>query len=232
MRELSAKKFNIGEYYINIACAIKPLNFILIADDKKKKSAEGLNDSMLLPGFICAGCIIASAAIFGVLTMGNISLTTTNKGLESSISSKINVIDEYNSYLTSKVINDGIHMIESSSNVPNDAFLDLIAELEENMPSDLLVSALSVSGDVISITATCDSKNSAAETLIKLRTFSSVYNVECSGITEEENDAGKKRVNISFTLTYTGMQNDEEEGGDDLLTETGTDSAEPAESTQ
>ncbi len=178
---------------------------------------------MLLPGFICAGCIIASAAIFGVLTMGNISLTTTNKGLESSISSKINVIDEYNSYLTSKVINDGIHMIESSSNVPNDAFLDLIAELEENMPSDLLVSALSVSGDVISITATCDSKNSAAETL---------YNVECSGITEEENDAGKKRVNISFTLTYTGMQNDEEEGGDDLLTETGTDSAEPAESTQ
>ncbi len=116
--------------------------------------------------------------------------------------------------------------------MPNDAFLDLIAELEENMPSDLLVSALSVSGDVISITATCDSKNSAAETLIKLRTFSSVYNVECSGITEEENDAGKKRVNISFTLTYTGMQNDEEEGGDDLLTETGTDSAEPAESTQ
>lgn len=232
MRELSAKKFNIGEYYINIACAIKPLNFILIADDKKKKSAEGSNDSMLLPGFICAGFIIASAAIFGVLTMGNISLTTTNKGLESSISSKINVIDEYNSYLTSKVINDGIHMIESSSNVPNDAFLDLIAELEENMPSDLLVSALSVSGDVISVTATCDSKNSAAETLIKLRTFSSVYNVECSGITEEENDAGKKRVNISFTLTYTGMQNDEEEGGDDLLTETGTDSSESAESTQ
>ena len=232
-RELSAKKFNIGEYYINIACAIKPLNFTFAAEEKKKKTAEGSGGgSMAIPVLICICCLVGSAAIYGVLKLGNISLAAENKNLESTIASKSNVIDEYNSYLTSKVINDGIQMIENSSNVPNDAFLDLIDELETNMPSDLLVSALSASEDTVSITATCKSKNSAADALIRLRTFSSVYNVDCSGITEEEDDSGAVKVNLSVTLIYTGITNDEDEAEDDLLTEPQMDSTDSADGIQ
>ncbi len=233
MRDLSAKKFNIGEYYINIACAIKPLNFTFAADDKKKKSSESgaSGGSMALPVLACLGCLIGAGAIVGVLMLGNISLESENKNLQSSIDAKSSVIDEYNSYLTSKVINDGIHMIESSSNVPNDAFLELIDELESNMPSDLLVSALSVSGETVSITATCDSKNSAADMLIRLRRFSTVYNIDSSGITEEESDSGKKKVNISVTLTYTGLEDDEEET-EESPAEAETESTESTESAQ
>lgn len=226
-RELSAKKFNIGEYYINIACAIRPLNFTFASEDKKKKGAEGASGggSMAIPAIICLVGVVGAAAVFGVGKLKNISVASENKNLQSSIAAKSNVIDEYNSYLTAKVINDGIHMIESSSNVPNDAFLELIDELETNMPSDFLVSSLSASEDTVSITATCDTKNSAADVLIRMRKFSSVFNIDSSGITEEEDDSGKKKVNISITMIYTGITADDE-AEDDLLTEIPADTEE------
>lgn len=231
VRDLSAKKFNIGEYYINIACALKPLNFILVSDDKKKKGAEGSKDSILVPGLIFTLCLIVSAAVVGYMVVGNLALAADNTNKERSIASKSNVIDSYNSYLTSKVINDGIHMIDKNSNVPNEAFLELLKELETEMPSDMLVSALSVSGDTISITATCNSKNSAAEILEQLRLFGIVYNLDCSGIAEEENDNGVKKVNLSVAMMYTGTQAEEDETEDGLL-EAGGEASESTQSTE
>lgn len=229
-RELSAKKFNIGEYYINIACAIRPLNFTFASEDKKKKSAEGASGggSMAIPVMIFLVGVVGAAAIFGVGKLKNISIAAENKNLQNSIASKSNVIDEYNSYLTLKVINNGIHMIENNSNVPNDAFLALIDELETNMPSDLLVSSFSASENTVSISATCNSKNSASDTLIRLRKFDSVFNIECSGITEEENESGKTKVSLSITMVYTGITADDE-AEDDLLTENPSDTEESAQ---
>lgn len=231
VRDLSAKKFNIGEYYINIACALKPLNFILVSDDKKKKGAEGSKDSMLVPGLVFTLCLVFSAAFVGYKVVGNLSLAADNTNKERSIASKRNVIDSYNSYLTSKVINDGINMIDKSSNVPNEAFLELLKELEKEMPSDMLVSSLSVAGDTISLTVTCKSKNSAAEILEQLRLFGMVYNLDCSGITEEEDDNGVKKVNMSVTMMYTGTQAEEDETEDGLL-EAGGESSESTQSTE
>lgn len=231
VRDLSAKKFNIGEYYINIACALKPLNFILVSDDKKKKGAEGSKDSMLVPGLVFTLCLVFSAAFVGYKVVGNLSLAADNTNKERSIASKRNVIDSYNSYLTSKVINDGINMIDKSSNVPNEAFLELLKELEKEMPSDMLVSSLSVAGDTISLTVTCKSKNSAAEILEQLRLFGMVYNLDCSGITEEEDDNGVKKVNMSVTMMYTGTQA-EEDGTEDGLLEAGGEASESTQSTE
>ena len=61
---------------------------------------------------------------------------------------------------------------------------------------------MSVSDSSISLSLSCASKQSAAETLIQLRNFDTVENVECSGITEQQNENGVKTVDFSVSITY------------------------------
>jgi type IV pilus assembly protein PilM len=198
-RALSAQRFNLGEYYINIGASIKPLNFVLQEEEKKKR--EG--DSLVLPAIVCGGCILISVAILISGSISNLSLRLDNKNLESTINSKQSVIDDYNEYLKNRVINEGMVAIESTSNVPNDAFLDFLDEMETKMPSDLLLTNLSVSEDTVSFSATCSSEESAAETLIQLRTFDTTYQVQSSGITvQEDEDTGSKKVSLDVSMTY------------------------------
>lgn len=213
-RALSAQRFNLGEYYINIASAMKPLNFILEQDEKKKKEKE----SLVLPIIVFSGCVLIAAAVVGVTVAGNFSIGMENKRLNTSIDSKSDVITDYNKYVESRVINEGITTIESTSNVPNDAFLDFLEEMETNMPSDILVTSLSVNDSTISFSATFSSKKTAAAALIELRSFSTVYQVECSGITEQEDETGAPKVFMDVTLTYIpqlteSAETDETEAG-------------------
>jgi type IV pilus assembly protein PilM len=146
---------------------------------------------------------LISVAILISGSISNLSLRLDNKNLESTINSKQSVIDDYNEYLKNRVINEGMVAIESTSNVPNDAFLDFLDEMETKMPSDLLLTNLSVSEDTVSFSATCSSEESAAETLIQLRTFDTTYQVQSSGITvQEDEDTGSKKVSLDVSMTY------------------------------
>lgn len=216
-RALSAQRFNLGEYYINIASAMKPLNFILEQDEKKKKEKE----SLVLPLIVFTGCVLISLALVGVMVAGNFSINNDNKRLKSLIESKRDVINDYNKYVESRVINEGITTIESTSNVPNDAFLDFLEEMETNMPSDILITSLSISDSTISLSTTFGSKETAAAALIELRSFSTVYQVECGGITEQEDENGDTKVFMDLTLTYVPqLAESAETGGDASEAET------------
>jgi hypothetical protein len=91
------------------------------------------------------------------------------------------------------------------------------------MPSDLLVTSLSVSDSTISISATCDSMESAAEALIQLRSFDSAYDVQNSGVSEQEEENGKKKVYMDVTMTYVDTTAVVSEGTDDASTDGQTD---------
>ena len=196
-RSLSAQRFHLAEYYSCIGAAISPLNFTLA---EKEKAAE--KESVRLPIIICGGCVAIAVVVVVTGLMSNLLLSATNRQLQNTIKSKQPVIDTYNQYITDKVIHDGVVAIEQSSNTPNDAFLDLIAEMEKKLPADLVVTNMSVSDSSISLSLSCASKQSAAETLIQLRNFDTVENVECSGITEQQNENGVKTVDFSVSITY------------------------------
>ena len=196
-RSLSAQRFHLAEYYSCIGAAISPLNFTLA---EKEKAAE--KESVRLPIIICGGCVAIAVVVVVTGLMSNLLLSANNRQLQNTIKSKQPVIDTYNQYITDKVIHDGVVAIEQSSNTPNDAFLDLIAEMEKKLPADLVVTNMSVSDSSISLSLSCASKQSAAETLIQLRNFDTVENVECSGITEQQNENGVKTVDFSVSITY------------------------------
>lgn len=215
-KTLSAQRFHLGEYYSCIGAAISPLNFTL-AD--RQKAAE--KESVRIPIFACAGCGVIAFGVVMIGIMSNLLLSANNKQMQNTIKAKQPVIDTYNQYITDKVIHDGMVAIEQSSNVANDAFLDLVAEMEKKLPSDLIVSNMSVADSMITLSLTCSSKESAADTLIQLRNFDTVENVECSGIAEDQSDNGVKTVSFSVTVTYKPVVEESTEQAEEALTEDG-----------
>lgn len=196
-RALSAQRFHLGEYFTCIGAAVNPLSFTLAEREKKAQK-----ESFMVPILVCAGCGVIGLAIILIGVMSNVLLSANNKQLQTTIDQKRPVVETYNNYITQKVIHDGMLAIESTSNVPNDKYLDFIAEMEKKIPSDMVVESLSISGDSINLSFTCGSKASAAEGLMQLRQFDTVYNVLCSGISEDEDDSGVKKVSFQVSMSY------------------------------
>lgn len=196
-RSLSAQRFHLGEYFTCIGAAVNPLNFTLAEKEKKTKT-----ESFLVPVIVCAGCAVIGLAIIIVGVMSNLLLSASNKQLQTTIDQKKPVVETYNTYVTQKVIHDGVKTIESSAKVPNDAFLDFLAEMEKSLPSDMVVDNLSVTESMITMSLSCSTKESAAEALMQMRQFNTIYNVVCNGITEDQDDAGAAKVSFDVAVTY------------------------------
>lgn len=208
-RSLSAQRFHLGEYYTCIGAAVNPLNFTLAEKERKTQK-----ESFMVPIIVFAGCAVVGLAIVLIGVMSNLLLSASNKQLQTTIDQKKPVVETYNNYITQKVIHDGMTTIENTSNVPNDKFLDFLAEMEKKIPSDMIVTNLGISGDSISLSLSCSSKESASEALIQFRQFDTVYNVLCSGITEEKDDAGTTTVNFDVTVNYKPAEVQAADGGE------------------
>lgn len=220
-RSLTARQFHLGEYFACIGAAVNPLNFTL-AEQQKKAQKE----SFMVPLIVCGGCGVIGLAIVLVGVMSNLLLSANNKQIQATIDEKKPVVEIYNNYLTQKVIHDGMITVENTSNVPNDRFLDFIAEMEKKIPSDLVVESLSITGENINLSLSCGTKASAAETLMQLRQFDTVQNVVCSGVSESKDDTGVVKVTFSVNMTYkpeVAQETEQASGeGQETATETET----------
>lgn len=218
-RALSAQRFHLGEYYSCIGAAISPLNFTLA---EREKAAQ--KESMIVPLMVFGGCSVVGLAVVLIGLMSNLLLSANNKQLQTTIDEKKPVVEVYNNYVTQKVIHDGMMAIESASTVPNNKFLDFLSEMEKRIPADMLVDNLGISNDGINMSLSCSSKESAAEALMQFRQFDTIYNVMCSGISEDKDDAGSKKVSFEVTVTYKPAEMQE--------TEKNADDQQAAEETQ
>ena len=52
------------------------------------------------------------------------------------------------------------------------------------------------------MSVTTTSKESAAEAIMQLRTFTCVGTIDCSGVTEQEDENGVKQVSFDISVTY------------------------------
>jgi hypothetical protein len=228
-RGLERQGFHLAEYYASLGSALKPLNF----------SFETMKDktnvtSLRLPAMVFVGCAVISAVLLVTQFLANQMLELDNLAKKNEIESKQEAINIYNDYVTKKMINQEMRTIDENSHVPNDLFLDFLAEMETCVPKDLIVANVSTIDDQVSMTLSCSSMVSAADTLVQIRNFRTVSVMSCSGLTEVENDDGTTTVEFTVVLTYdTSLMDEGEESTEALDGADGTvDSTEAVESTQ
>jgi type IV pilus assembly protein PilM len=200
-RELSAQRFHLGEYYGCIGTAIEPLNFIFAVEEEK-----AANESLTVALTVCIGGVLVAVALVFVGTLSNLLVQSDIRSLEDTISAKESAVDVYNNYVTQTTICNELENMDTLSVSSNSAFLSLLSQMEEKMPSDIMVSNLAASDDGISMTMTTTSKESAAEVLEQFRTFDGIGNIVCTGVTESIDEDGNKVESFQVSLNYVETQ--------------------------
>jgi type IV pilus assembly protein PilM len=220
-RGLERTGFHMAEYYSCIGSALKPLEFAFgsIGEEREKNATR-------MPTLVFVACVAISAVVLGSQFVSNMLLEADNDAMISEIKSKQDAIDTYNDYVTKKMVNQEMVSINDNTQVPNDIFLQFLSELEDCVPKDLIVANIATSDSQVSMTLSCSSMISAADTLVQIRNFRTVSVVSCSGLTETEDDNGTTTVDFTVSLTYNLDLLDEDaaaaDDGTDLTDSTDT----------
>lgn len=209
-RSINDESFKVAEYITCIGATFAPLNFMIEAE--KEGSKKKSNESMAMPILLFAVCVVASVAMVALGAIGNMVVEGENVMLRAEIDSKRDVVELYNEYLTEKMTYEGTVYMDNMTEEPNTEFLNFLAQMEEKMPQDLLITSLVAGSEGITLSLTTSSVESAAEAIIQFRTFTGVGRVQCSGVTEQIDDNGALTEYFDVTMTYTQPQEEVESG--------------------
>ena len=199
-RSINDERFKVAEYMTCIGATFAPLNFMFEA--AKEKSGEKEGGSLFLPVFLFSACVITSVALVLFGAVGNRMIETENIMLQAQIDAKRDVVEQYNEYLTKKMTRDGVITMDALTRENNSEFLNFLSQMEEKMPRDLLISSLVANSEGITMSVTTSSKESAAEAIMQLRTFTGVGNIQCSGVSEELDDNNIPTEYFDITVNY------------------------------
>ena len=81
------------------------------------------------------------------------------------------------------------------TNTPNESLVALLQELEQKMPSTLVIDSFSSTGTGVSFAVEVANKKEAANTLMQLRKFESLTSVTTTGTSED--DSGIVTMSVS-----------------------------------
>ena len=85
-----------------------------------------------------------------------------------------------------------------NTNTPKQSLVAFLQELEQKMPSTLVIENFTSTGEGVSFTVEVANKKEAANTLMQLRKFESLTSVTTAGTTEDESGI----VTMSVTAAY------------------------------
>lgn len=187
-------------YYALMGATIKPLKFVLEKEEKKKTPEDG--ESLRTPVLVASLCAGVAVILCVAGLLMNVFTAASNRSMKKQIEDKKDAITVYNEYIQSKALYDGLTKMGDMTKEPNSDFLNFLRQMEENMPSDLLVSKLTASARGITMSVETKTKESAAEAIMQLRTFDCLGVIDCSEVKENINDSGEKAELFDITVTY------------------------------
>jgi len=206
---------NLNAYAACIGSGLSPLNLIPDrgkAELKKAGTGErpaGNGDAMLATGIVvCLLGIIGGAFLCLVSSWGINSTKARIKQVQYHINSMASegVEEAYDAYNTAKDLNTQVSLIYENTRSRSEEMVAFIEELEEKLPSDLLVLNFSASPSGVTMSIQCATKETAAKTLMQLREFESIDVVASTGLSDGRSingpEVGEEEAEypVSFTV--------------------------------
>ena len=182
----------VSRYAACLGAAMNPMN--LIPEQKKggKGSKEQLSKNTVKNGVIVLSLgLLAAIVLAAVPTAQYFSTKAEMKKVEKHIQrlEEAGVEAVYEEYITVKELSERLDTIYNSTISRSEELVAFIEELEDKMPSSLLVINFTATSKNVIMSIEVDSKEAAAKTLMQLRTFESVEVVSSSGLTDNLNAA-------------------------------------------
>lgn len=194
-------------FYIScIGSSVAPVD--LLPEDyksrKKKKSSASRGGEENLKGgiVICAVCVAASLVLCATSVLGYLSQRRQLDAIQSRISELGYVEDIYNTYVSYSAAQDGLKVVSDAARGYNAALETFFTELEQNMPSEILLLTANCTGEGVTMDVTVPGYKEAAVVISQLRDFDSIDAVQVGGMTETADGAGVTRVSFSVSCLY------------------------------
>lgn len=195
---------SIGDISIYIGCLgsrLAPMNFLPKEYVKKHGRQKGT-----INGDNFGIVALAAAVLIAVILCGipGIRVFLANRKLakvESQITQYEYAEQEYQTYINYTNGNNTLQSFVNGAQSNNTYLRAFFEELEEKMPSDLVLLSASCTADGVSLNVTVPSFKEAAATLRQLRSFASIDVINCSALSQS-GDEGTSLVSFSLSCTY------------------------------
>jgi len=201
---------SVSRYVACIGAAMAPLN--LLPAEAKQAGKSGLSGTISGGDALKTGKIVLVLGIVVALALSGFAggrylltkaeMNKVEKHIAQMEAAGVEAV--YQEYVTVRDLVSRLNGIYDSTRTRNENLVAFIEELEEKMPSSLLVINFSATSQGVSMSIETDSKEAAAEVLMQLRTFESIQVVSSTGLTDNL-DEGNPIVAFSVDCTYKSV---------------------------
>lgn len=161
---------------------------------KKKRNGEDIRGAVVVFVIGAAASIILVAFSLG----SRLYQTQRQKRLNTEITKNESAETIYNEYKSMKEKYSQYEQMYNFTNTPNESLVAFLGELEQKMPSTLVIDSFTSTGTGVSFSVEVANKKEAANTLMQLRKFESLTGVSTTGTSEDESGI----VTMSVTANY------------------------------
>lgn len=202
---------NINRYAACIGAGKAPLNLIPEPSKSGVAKREGTNKKSGKSG----GSLLGGAAVLAVGAAAAVFLAAyaiagyTNVNLQKAeIEENIAKMEAngtesvYREYKTVKELTASFHNVYETTRSRNEDLVAFIEELEEKMPSSLLVINFTATSRGVTMSVETESKEAAAKTLMQLRNFESIEVVSSTGLTDNLDEVSERIVAFTVDCVY------------------------------
>ena len=167
---------------------------------EKVKKTRKKRDGEDIRGAVVVFVIGAAASIILVFFSCGSHLyhAQRQKRLNTEITKNESAETIYNEYKDMKERYSQYEQMYGYTNTPNESLVSFLEELEQKMPSTLVIEDFNSTGIGISFTVEVSNKKEAANTLMQLRKFESLTSVTTTGTAEDESGI----ITMSVTANY------------------------------
>ena len=161
---------------------------------KKKKDGEDIRGAIVV--FVIGA--VASVVLIAFSLGNRLYQTQRQKKLNVEITKNESAETIYNEYKSMKEKYSQYEQMYNFTNTPNESLVAFLEELEQKMPSTLVIDSFSSTGTGVSFTVEVASKKEAANTLMQLRQFESLTSVTTTGTSEDDSGIVTMSVNANY----------------------------------
>lgn len=197
---------SLGNYVGCIGASMQPLDLVTVF--KTKKSKQGVpktGDNVIVPMMLGAGGVIVGLALLIVAYIPYNEAKAENRRLNSRVQQLLPVEDVKNTYVQTQTLWDQVHVMYNMTANDNDRLVAFIEELEEKMPSEIIVLSMSSTSSGVSLNIEVGSKQAAAKVLQQLRDFDSILVLETPSVTDTISEGNRHTVSFAVNCVYSGL---------------------------
>ncbi|MBR1932037.1 MAG: pilus assembly protein PilM [Lachnospiraceae bacterium] len=195
----------LGNYVGCIGAGMNPLDLVTVFKAKKGKQAAGSGDNVVLPLAIAAGGVVVAGVLAVMGWVPRNQAQQEKAKLERQVNTLLPAETAHNQYVATQQLWENVRSMYGLTVNQNDQLVEFIEELEEKMPSEILVLSLSSTAGGVTLNVEVSDKNAAALVLQQLRDFNSIAIVDTTVVTETISDTGAHTVSFTVNCIYNNL---------------------------